>query len=107
VYQARVYKGSIRLNSSFWPNSSNTVHTAVWFQEDLPYPGVDLQKLKPKTQDSYPDDIAEFLMMNEKQNKSDLLGNWFSKEYAKVLEVNWDSEYNYDDRLFINYIAID
>lgn len=31
VYQARVYKGNIRLTSSFWPNTNNVVHTACWF----------------------------------------------------------------------------
>jgi hypothetical protein len=29
----------------------------MWFQEDLPFPGVDLTKLKPKTSDSYPPSI--------------------------------------------------
>jgi hypothetical protein len=30
-YQARVYKGSIRLESSFWPSASNNVHCSIWF----------------------------------------------------------------------------
>ena len=66
-----------------------------------------MSKLKPKTQDSYPDDIAEFIIMNEKQNKTDLLTNHFAKEYDDVLAVNWETEYNYDDRLFTSYVAVD
>jgi hypothetical protein len=49
TYQSRVYTGPIKLDSAFWPNSINTVNCSIWFQEDLPYPGVDLLKLKPKT----------------------------------------------------------
>jgi hypothetical protein len=44
----------MRLQSAFWPNSVNSINCSCWFQEDLPYPGVDLSKLKPKTQDLYP-----------------------------------------------------
>lgn len=66
-YQARVYKGSVRLDSAFWP-SSNNVHCNIWFQQDLPYPGVDLTKLRPKKSDSYPLTLIDFL-------KYDMNGN--------------------------------
>jgi hypothetical protein len=94
VYQARVYKGNIRLTSQFWANSNNIVHTSCWFQEDLPYPGVDLSKLKPKTKDSYPQDIEEYLMINERQNKvNSLLVCMYTQKYEQVLDVNWETDY--------------
>ena len=45
-YQARVATSTVKLSSSMWPNSYNTVNCSCWFQEDLPYPGVDLSKLR-------------------------------------------------------------
>jgi hypothetical protein len=60
-YQARVYTENVTLLSSFWQNAKNQVNCSIWFQEDLPFPGVDLSKLKPKTSDSYPLEIAPFI----------------------------------------------
>jgi len=31
LYQARVYTGTIKLSSSFWPHSINTVNCSIWF----------------------------------------------------------------------------
>jgi hypothetical protein len=44
VYQARVYTGNIILNCGFPPFSlgSNTVNASIWFQDEIPFPGVDL-----------------------------------------------------------------
>jgi len=39
-------------------NSANIINCSIWFQEDLPYPGVDLSKLKPKIGETYPASIA-------------------------------------------------
>ena len=64
----------------------------MWFQEDLPFPGVDLTKLKPKQGDSYPPDVADNLIKGR-----------FKKNYEDVLRVNFpESDYN-DDRLFTTY----
>ena len=30
-YQARVYTGTIRLQSAYWPNAVNTVNASIWF----------------------------------------------------------------------------
>ena len=51
IYQARVSTKTFRLHSAFHPNSNNTVNCSCWFQEDLPFPGVNLAKLKPKEAD--------------------------------------------------------
>ena len=61
VYQARVYTGTIRLKSGFSNSSTNTVNLSIWFQDDIPYPGVDLAVLKPQTEDLYPDETREGL----------------------------------------------
>jgi hypothetical protein len=63
VYPARVYSGSIRLKSAFQDVSSdNIVKCEIWFQEDLPVPGVDLSKLKPKLNDTYPNSLKQDIM---------------------------------------------
>jgi hypothetical protein len=68
----------------------------VWFQEDLPFPGVDLTKLKPKQGDSYPPDVADNLIKGR-----------FKKNYEDVLRVNFpESDYN-DDRFFTTYKMTD
>ena len=96
TYQARQFTGSIRLQSSFWPNSVNSVNCSVWFQEDLPFPGVDLTKLKPKQGDSYPTDVAD-----------NLLKGRFKKNYEEVLRANFpETDYN-DERLFTTYKMTD
>ena len=94
LYQSRVYTGPIKLQSAFWPNSINTVNCSIWFQEDLPYPGVDLLKLKPKTADTYPISITPYLRNNE-----------YGHVYNRVLDLNFEkaAQVSYDDRLFLNY----
>jgi hypothetical protein len=78
VYQARVYTGKILLQSAFWPSTVNTVICSIWFQDDLPYPGVDLTKLKPKLSDSYPISLIDGIKKNNYVNK-----------YKKILELNF------------------
>ena len=51
IYQARVSTKTVRLQNAFNPSSNNTVNCSCWFQEDLPFPGVNLAKLKPKVED--------------------------------------------------------
>ena len=62
IYAARVYTGTIRLASSIRPNSVNSVSCSIWFQDELPFPGVDLSKLKPKLMDSYPLPVKDGLI---------------------------------------------
>lgn len=57
VYQARVHNETVKLQSSFWFNANNLVTLSVWFQDDLPYPGVDLSKLEPQIHDKFPEEI--------------------------------------------------
>lgn len=96
LYQARVYTGTIRLQSSFWPNSVNNVNCSVWFQADLPYPGVDLTKLKPRQSDVYPMEIVDYIKNNE-----------FLRKYEEVLGYNFGSDYDATARLFDQCIMMD
>ena len=91
TYQARVYTDLIKLQSSFWPNSINSVNCSIWFQEDLPFPGVDLSKLRPSKGDIYPREIAEYI---DKET--------YDKIFRAVIEANFDgcSDYPTEDRLF-------
>lgn len=90
-YQARVYTENVTLLSSFWQNAKNQVNCSIWFQEDLPFPGVDLSKLKPKTSDSYPLDIAPFI--HDKQ---------YLKKFNQVIQLNFEdiNDYPTEERYF-------
>lgn len=98
LYQARVYTGTIKLSSSFWPHSINTVNCSVWFQDDIPYPGVDLSKLKPKKEDTYPEEIVEHL-------KSDA----YMSTFERVVGLNFAALDDFDilERLFTNQWNVD
>ena len=62
---------------------------STWFQEDLPYPGVDLSKLKPKTSDSYPVSLAPFI-----KNKK------FLHKFQEVIENNFTEDLDPSERMF-------
>jgi hypothetical protein len=74
----------------------------------LPYPGVDLTILRPRTGDVYPLSLIEFIKQDRDGNKTDINNNAFCKPYKDVLGMNWESgDYSYDDRLFTSFTAID
>jgi hypothetical protein len=91
TYQTRVFHGNIRLESSFWPHAANSVSTSIWFQKDLPRPGVDLSKLKPRREDVYPDKDIKLYLTKEPE---------FCDNYAAVFKRNFLDEYEPEDRLF-------
>jgi len=65
------------------------VTCSVWFQEDLPFPGVDLSKLKPKTEDLLPSDLRDLIV--EKK---------FEDIYWEILELNFMEEIDINEKLF-------
>jgi len=98
-YQARVYTGTIRLSSSFWPHSVNSVNCSVWFQDDIPFPGVDLTKLKPRAGDTYHEDLVEHIRSNE-----------FRSIYERVIGLNFaaiDGFEPLEERLFPHLMVND
>ncbi len=58
-YQCRVYTTTTKLQSAFFDTANSAVTLSLWFQPELPYPGVDLSKLQPKTEDSFPAEIEK------------------------------------------------
>jgi hypothetical protein len=64
---------------------------SIWFQEDLPFPGVDLSKLRPKKGDTFP---AKYI-------KEDM-NHEFKRNYVDVFRPNFAAwgEYESDTRLF-------
>ena len=87
-YQARVYKDNIKLTSAFWPSSVNSVNVSVWFQEDLPFPGVDLSKLKPKKADKFPsEEIRDYIRDGS-----------YKTNYDDWLRMNWSGDDDYVER---------
>ena len=38
---------------------NSSIQFGIWFQPEVPYPAVDLQKLKPKEEDAYPPEIEK------------------------------------------------
>lgn len=97
-YQSRVFTDTIKLTSSFWPTSTNTVNCSVWFQDELPFPGVDLNKLKPRNSDQYPPSIIHYI---EKDH--------FVNYYQEIIRLNFDETIfgEYDHRFFFNYDMMD
>lgn len=64
-FECRVFTTTLKLNSAFLPPASNsTVTLSVWFQPDLPYPDVDLSRLKPKLEDTVADEDIETGLKN-------------------------------------------
>lgn len=82
-YTSRVHTDSIRLSSAFWPSSVNSVNCSVWFLKDMPQPGVDLSKLKAKTEDSYPtEEIASLIADKTYENAfENIISMNFLKDY--------------------------
>jgi len=62
-YQSRVKTDKVRLFSAipFSKHSDNMVSVSSWFMEELPYPGVDLSKCRPKLKDSYPLSLTDYI----------------------------------------------
>lgn len=77
-------------------NSANIINCSIWFQEDLPYPGVDLSKLKPKIGETYPASIAQFIQ-----------DTTFEKNYEIVVATNFEMSDDPKERLFYKYKAGD
>lgn len=44
-YQCRVYTATTKLQSAFFDSANSVVTLSMWFQPEVPYPGVDLGKL--------------------------------------------------------------
>ena len=70
------------------------MNCSIWFQEDLPFPGVDLLKLRPKNGDAFPNSI-----------KNDIVNNRFFKVFTKIVELNFyfAGDIPIDGRLFENF----
>ena len=74
----------------------------------MPYPGVDLTKLRPKKSDSYPLTLIDFLKYDMNGNQQELNGNSFGEPYTEILGMNWDSDdQSYMDRLFDYFTSTD
>jgi len=52
-----VYTASLKLSSAFFDSANASIQFSFWFQPELPYPGVDLSKLRPKDEDTLPPDL--------------------------------------------------
>lgn len=87
----RIYNGKITLNSAFNDASSCNLHFGMWFQPDIPNPGVDLSKLRGNDTDVYPYDI-----------KNKLKDGVFATDWRNKIDSNFDNEELKKDRLFNN-----
>lgn len=63
-YQCRVYTTQVKLQSAFFDTSNSSVSLSLWFQPELPYPTVDLSKLRPKEEDTFPNQEIEVNVKN-------------------------------------------
>jgi hypothetical protein len=59
---------------------------SCWFQDELPFPGVDLSLLKPKEGDVYPEDIIEFL-----EDRT------FENNFLGIIVENFKSQDNFEN----------
>ena len=66
------------------------MNCSIWFQPDLPQPGVDLSKLKPKKTDSYPTEDL----------KNELEGGHFKDNFDEVISQNFGADYDTNIRSF-------
>ncbi|TNV87010.1 hypothetical protein FGO68_gene4983 [Halteria grandinella] len=89
-FQCRVYSTTLKLQSAFYDTSNSGVTMSVWFQPELPFPQVDLGRLKGKEEDSYPSPEIDLNLKN---------GAYLSR-FNQVIQRNFPPDYPTDDRRF-------
>jgi len=87
----RIYNGKANLKSAFNDSTSCYIHYGMWFQPDIPNPGVDLSKLFDKKEDSYPYELEKKLISTE---------DGFFADWDMKIEENFDNEELKTDREF-------
>ncbi len=53
-FQSRVYSTKLQLSSAFLDTTNSSLQLSIWFQPEIPYPSVDLSRIKVLTEDVYP-----------------------------------------------------
>ena len=98
-FESRVLTATLKLNSAFMPPTSTaSVTLSVWFQPDLPYPEVDLSRLRPKEEDKMTDEDIEHGLK---------LGGFLQK-YNQVIARNFPEDYDMsEERRFDQLYASD
>ena len=91
-FQCRVYSTTLKLQSAFVDTSNSQVNLSVWFQPEVPYPSVDLGRLRAKEEDAYPSEEIE----------AGLKKGEFTSRFNQVLARNFPPEYPVDERRFDN-----
>jgi hypothetical protein len=54
----------VKLQTAFFDTSNSSVSLSLWFQPELPYPTVDFSKLRPKEEDTFPNQEIEVNVKN-------------------------------------------
>lgn len=88
-YQSRVHNEGVRLSSAFQRTGMSTVDVQVWFQQEIPYPDVDLGELKPLAENVYPREIASEVSTGDGSAASIFAAPFF-KEYKRLVKQNFD-----------------
>lgn len=84
-----MYTDTVKLHSAFFNTANSAVTLSLWFQPELPYPSVDLSRLKPKEEDTYPNEFRDNF-------KNGLYVDLFNQAIRK----NFPLEYALDERRF-------
>jgi hypothetical protein len=89
----RIFNGKVGLKSAFNDASSCSIQFGMWFQPDIPNPGVDLSKLYDVKEDQYPHELKD--RIND-------IKEGFDIDWNQSIENNFENEELKVDRLFMS-----
>eukprot|EP00347_Sterkiella_histriomuscorum_P007723 403347806 len=72
------------------------IRLSMWFQPEVPYPGVDLNKLRPKDEDTLPPDLEHGIRSQKYQIR-----------FKQIIQKNFPFDYYLNDRQFDNLTYTD